>query len=69
MTVRNPIKLRKSYHPFNCDYFEASVVHCLNVCGLDYRRCSIRKLMKEFEEHLFKQLEGEKSNETNKKTS
>ena len=60
MLVRNPIKLKKRYHPFDCDYFEGSVVHCLDVCGLDYRRCSIRKLMKEFEGHLFKQVGKQK---------
>ncbi len=60
MTVRNLIKLRKSYHPFNCGYFEASVVHCLDVCGLDYRKCFTRKLIKKFEGCLFKQVEREK---------
>lgn len=60
MTVQTPIKLRKSYHPFNCDYFEASVVHCLDVCRLDYRRCSVRRLLKEFEKYLSKQVGKEK---------
>ena len=56
MNVLNPIKLRKNYYPLNCDSFEGGVGHCLSVCGVDYRKCFIRKSMRGLKKYLFKQV-------------